>query len=135
MKTTHLFFVVAVIMFLAACSKSKSATITLKDIFTLGTWHVHHFIEDNIDKTSNYDGFVFTFNPNGSLMVVKNGITYTGTWTEDDSHTEFTLNISTGDSYLLKLNEDWLVTGRSDSFVEFKNSNPSKNEIFHLEKL
>lgn len=80
---------------LIACSKDESNTTiadngTSADRVTLvaqsGTWRITYFWDTDEDETSNFTGYVFTFNTDGTLIAVKGNTTVNGTWSVvDDS--------------------------------------------------
>jgi len=50
-----------------------------------GTWRVSNYTDDGEDETSDYNGFTFTFNSDGTLVAESASRTLTGTWSVDDS--------------------------------------------------
>ncbi len=53
-----------------------------------GTWTITNFVEDGEDETSDFSGYEFTFNPDGTLVADNGTTTVTGTWSitiDDDS--------------------------------------------------
>jgi hypothetical protein len=82
---------------LIACSKEESNTTvgvddngTSADRVTLvaqsGSWRISYFWDTDEDETSNFAGYEFTFNPDGTLIAVKGNTTVNGTWSViDDS--------------------------------------------------
>jgi len=52
----------------------------------VGTWRISYFFDSDEDETSDFNGFVFTFNEDGSLSAVNGSTSVIGTWSvEDDS--------------------------------------------------
>ena len=88
--------VLVVSMSVMACSKDESNTETTPDdgtsaqqVTTLaqsGTWRITYFWDTDKDETSNFAGYEFSFNTDGTLVAVKGSITVNGTWSVlDDS--------------------------------------------------
>ena len=51
-----------------------------------GNWRITYFFDTDQDETSDFAGWVFSFNSDGTLVASKNGDTVEGTWSvEDDS--------------------------------------------------
>ena len=51
-----------------------------------GNWRITYFFDTDQDETSDFAGWVFRFNSDGTLVASKNGDTVEGTWSvEDDS--------------------------------------------------
>lgn len=106
---------------------SKSSESEIEQIsqdLGLGTWKITKFIDSGKDETSSFNGFLFTFNPNGSL-VATNGInTFTGTWSivkdsSDDSPDDLDFTIFFPVSTKFEdLNDDWDITSHSASKIE-----------------
>lgn len=101
------------------CGSNSGGTDTFVTVITSGTWRVTYYFDDD-DETSDYNGYVFTFNANNTITVVKNALTYTGTWSfyEDDGVAIFELNFS--DSELSELGDDWELLEFSNTVVELK---------------
>ena len=61
-------FLVAILIALPSCKKSDSGQkVTLTEVLTGGDLFVHLYQEGSTDKTSDYTGYLFTFNTNGTL--------------------------------------------------------------------
>jgi hypothetical protein len=78
---------------LADCDTGSGPTPTeLEDIVGSGTWYISYCEGDSSGpgpgSEDYYDGYVFTFNNNGSVTCVKNNFAYDGTWSiyQDGSH-------------------------------------------------
>lgn len=51
-----------------------------------GTWRITLFSEDGNDETSNFSGYIFSFNTDGTVVATKGTTTVSGTWSVmDDS--------------------------------------------------
>ena len=53
-----------------------------------GTWTITNFVDDGEDETSDFAGYDFTFNPDGTLVADNGTTTITGSWSitiDDDS--------------------------------------------------
>ena len=109
-----------------ACNKndgnnpSSVSTAAVNSTVTSGTWRVTLFNDSGTDETSNFSGFNFTFASSGSLAAVNGILSISGTWITrvDVSKIKLTINFpSPSVSAFLDLNEDWEVTGRTDTQV------------------
>lgn len=77
---------------------------------TVSTWRITLYMDDNKNETSDYTGYIFTFNANGSATAVKNAVTKNGNWStfRDDSKVKFLINF--GDLPPLdEISDDWDV--------------------------
>ncbi|WP_192877678.1 MULTISPECIES: hypothetical protein [Arenibacter] len=66
-------------------------TGTLATILDDGLWVVGSYTEDADDQTSNYNGYTFNFNSDGTVEA-DNGTTTNGTWAPQNSDSELVLN-------------------------------------------
>lgn len=105
---------------ISQCGTNSGSTDTFISVITSGTWRVSYYFDDDDDETSDYQEYVFTFNTNNTITVVKNGITYSGTWSfyEDDGVDVFEINFT--DSELSELADDWELLEFSNSLIELK---------------
>jgi len=86
---------VTMVLVLMACSSSDDSDDTPGDSSSSadqvtqtaqdGTWRVSNYTDDGVDETSDYNGFTFTFNSDGSLVAEGSSRTLTGTWSVDDT--------------------------------------------------
>jgi hypothetical protein len=113
---------------LVSCGKHDSGKVSesLSAVLTTGTWHVSYYYEDYTDKTSQLDGFIFTFSDNGVLTAKKPGYTSTGTWSY--SYDEEKLWITIGaDQPLKDLTDDYVFISYSTTVVQLRESITSKD--------
>jgi hypothetical protein len=77
---------------LSDCDTWGPTPTELEDIMTSGTWYISYCEGDSSGpgpgSEEYYEGYVFTFNDNGSVTCVKNSFGYNGTWSiyQDGSH-------------------------------------------------
>ena len=111
-KVSSIFFTAVMLMGLVSCEKDSNSndeqSNTTTSIVSQGTWKITLFNDSGKDETSDFSGYDFTFNSNGSVMAVKNTITVPGTWSNgiDDSQNKLILNFGTTIPFD-DLNEDW----------------------------
>lgn len=89
----------------------------LDEVLTVGTWKVGYLNKGNDEHTSLFYGYVFTFQPNGTVTVDRPGATpATGSWNSHDRDTR--LEIEFGKIGLLeKVNDDWVIDFIDDTEV------------------
>lgn len=100
-------------------------------ILTDGTWHVSYFF-NNGDETSNYNGYNFTFNSNGTVVAVKGTSTIGGTWSTFVNSGQDILLLKFDDSKLEELEDDWKITEYITTKVRLKNESSSSGETDYL---
>ena len=96
-KFLYLVVVLSVLNVLYSCSKNDSVeeadTITAADIgaikmAVIGTdWHITYYFDTDKEETSDYDGYVFTFNEDGTLGVTDGNTAVSGAWSVIGSST------------------------------------------------
>ena len=106
------------------------ATMFLTNIQT-GTWRVTYFY-DNTNKTANYEGYNFTFNPNGTIAVVSGNTNFSGQWDAYVDDNEDTLEIEFSASQLEKLSDDWEIIEYSESQIRMKDVSSGNGETDFL---
>ena len=55
------------------------------EIVQSGTWRITSFIDSGNDETSDFNGYTFSFNTDGSLVAVNGNTTINGTWSVTDN--------------------------------------------------
>ncbi|MFV8344686.1 hypothetical protein [Flavobacterium sp. ZB4P13] len=100
-------------------------------ILTNGIWHISYYF-DNIDETSNYNGYNFTFNSNGSVVAVKGTNKISGTWSTSVNSGQDILLLKFDDSKLDELEDDWKITEYTTTNVRLKNKSSSDGETDYL---
>ena len=100
-------------------------------ILTNGTWHVSYYFDDS-DETSNYKGYNFTFNSNGTVAVVKEKNTIAGNWSTFVNSGQDIFLLKFDDSKLDELEDDWKITEFTTTNVRLKNKNSSDGATDYL---
>lgn len=79
------------------------------------------FIEDGEDYTSEFSGFVFRFEPNGTVTASRGSQSITGTYRvfRDDGETELEMTFSPT-SFLNEFTDDWYFRGKSNNRITFE---------------
>jgi len=128
--------IITVSLFLVTYScSSEDATIDLgvkineiKSDAASGTWRITSFIDSGTNETSDFTGYNFTFNENGTLTASNGTDTVTGSWsvTEDDNsdddddyddEIDFNISFLTPDNFT-DLSDDWDITSASATKID-----------------
>ena len=139
-----IFLLLAVIIF-ASCSSGDDAgdaytsefeqiKITLPE----GQWMVSTFIDGQIDKTSAFESFDFTFNADGTVIGKTDLFSKSGTWAYDNtSTTSENLVLLFGDTDPFPaLNGNWKIVSLSNSKVELSDDKENgETELLTFTKL
>lgn len=98
-----------------SCTKDNNSPNVLSGYLTQGTWRITEFKDDDVTKTSEFAGYVFTFKTGGVVTVTKpDGSTVNGEWEREDDGSKEKLDLEFGlAEELHELNDDWHQTSFS----------------------
>lgn len=133
MKRNH-FFPGLVVMFLLAtaalgCSNDDNGNsapgITdaqVRTAITDGLWRVTLYDEGGVIQTSDYSGYSFDFNADGSMTATNGSSNKTGTWNSgpDSGSIKLTITFTDSDGPFESISEDWRVLTSTSSKIELK---------------
>lgn len=131
LKTFFLFAVTIIIS--SSCTRSLDNNPS--GVATAGTWKVTLFSDSGNDETSDFAGYSFTFNADGSLLASNGSISKTGTWSTGSS--KFTINLGPKDNTnkpLGELTDDWKIISTSDTQIKLTDDNSSSGEFLTFSK-
>jgi hypothetical protein len=122
---TSIFLAVAfVITMFFSCSKSDGTDNSGDALFApVGNWGVTLYF-DNTDQTSNYAGYIFTFDNNGQVVAMRGTNTIRGLWSGTSS--KFKLNFT--DALLGELNDEWQIVELTTTKIRLKDSDPAQDD-------
>ena len=100
-------------------------------IVTNGTWHVSYYFDDS-DETLDFKGYNFTFNSNGTIMVVKEKNTIAGNWSTFVNSGQNIFLLKFDDSKFDDLEDDWKITEFTSTNVRLKNKDASDGATDYL---
>ncbi len=96
-----------------------------------GTWRITNFNDSGQNETSDFNGYDFSFNSDGSLVATNGSNTMTGTWSvtddsnsssddsNDDDDIDFNIFFPVPDSNDFEdLNDDWDIVSTSSTRIE-----------------
>lgn len=147
MKSKFLMILVAVLyVFAVGCSSDDSGDNSnddnsnntnsadqISEAMEEGTWRITYFFDSDSDETSDFAGYSFKFNTDGTLVATKNGDTVEGTWSvvddssndssDDDGNSsdddDFNILFPVPESSVFEdLNDDWDIITHSSSKIE-----------------
>ena len=102
-----------------SCNPGPAPT-SLSDILTTGTWHISYCFYGN-DNTNQYNGYNFTFNPNGTSVIVKNTTTIEGDWDINNGMPQ-RLDLHFDGSELHDLETNWDVQEFTSTYIRLRKS-------------
>lgn len=120
-------------------SGMENTEISINDLkanITSGTWFVALFEEEEMDKTTDFSGFNFTFNSDGVLRAINGDNSISGAWSiasDDDSKGDIDFNIFfSSPSNFAELSEDWKIVSYNANRIELKDVSDDDSSIGRL---
>ena len=109
-----------------------SAASILDDIIVAGNWHVSFYAENGVDMTNDYFGYTFSFNNDGSSLVIKEALFIPGTWNSYNDSSELKIDFAFDGSVLEELEEDWVVTEYTANAIKLTHINAENGSMDRL---
>ena len=111
-----------------SCKKDSVKTIQqVETDMATGTWVITNYNDSGSNETSDYNGYTFQFNSNGTITATNGSNTYSGSWSvsdsnsNDDSQDDVDFNIYFGSpAVLVELNDDWDILSNGSTKLELK---------------
>jgi|WetSurMetagenome_2_1015567.scaffolds.fasta_scaffold152910_2 hypothetical protein len=145
MKKFAYLFLAVVAVTATSCSKNMNSaspsSMTVeqqKSILIFSPWEVTKYRQKGKNHTTDFSGYTFQFNTDGTLMVSGNGLMTTGTWTlnkeTSNKHDDFLPHdsgaddnqmtlIVTGNAQMDEISEDWTIVRLSDTEMWLNDGN------------
>lgn len=146
MKRRMKFMAIALLSmgFIISCSKDDETKveedITAADMSEIkaavesGDWRITNYLDDDIDETTNYVGYTFTFNSDGILGATNGNISVSGAWSmtsSDVDELDFNIFFTTPDIFEV-LADDWEIKKYSSSKIELIDVRSEDNSTDYL---
>jgi hypothetical protein len=139
MKKPVLFFALkcSVIIYFAACTSIQEYGISksITQLVIRGNWKVNCYSNANVDNTCNFKDYSFTFNASGSVVAIKDGVSFTGHWIEDNIAKKITISFKNSNAVLNELNDYWYITSVTDAGISFEKTTTQDTEKFYITAL
>ncbi|MBW8684940.1 lipocalin family protein [Chitinophaga rhizophila] len=97
-----------------------------------GTWRVTLFTDSGKDETSDFAGYSFSFDSDGTAAAAKGAANKSGTWSISSSSREFNLNFGAktdANKPLGELTDDWDIISISATEIKLKDDNDDSDEF------
>lgn len=136
MKSLPVF--ISFLLFAGLCSCKKLVENTQKniliDIITNGRWHVETFMNGTDSITSEFAGYTFKFNEDGTVFGQKDSVSIAGTWEGDVNN--YTIISSFPDTVqpLRRLTGTWKIKDSALDYVAAEMTTLQGTMILHLRK-
>ncbi len=138
MKTTlkNLLLLVLTVLVFKSCSKDDDDNLkivdaseipTIKAEISTGDWRITYYFDSDKDETSDYAGYVFTFQEDGVLAVSNGSTALSGAWSitssdnsnDDSSSSDVDFNIVFSSPDLFEeLSDDWEIKKYTSTTIE-----------------
>lgn len=115
-------------LIISACHKSNDITGSSNPGVVVGTWKVSLFKDSGNDETTDFSGYTFTFNSDGSLAAAKGSSTTNGSWSKTSK-----FNIDLGpktdaNKPLGELTDDWQIISIDSTLIKLGDDNSASGE-------
>ena len=137
MKSSILSTALFILLLSITSCEREGSDASVTQAMSSGTWKVTLFSERGNDETTDFSGYTFTFNDNGTLVVVKNAITTTGSWSYNSSSNKFNIDLgikSDLNKPLGELTDDWKIISKTDTGLSLTDDNPASAEFLTFSK-
>ncbi|MBS1620355.1 MAG: hypothetical protein JST10_13985 [Bacteroidetes bacterium] len=101
------------------------------EMLTRSNWSIDYFY-DSQNVTLDFGGFKLLFSGTGAAIAQKNNESIQGNWNiskDRDNHEIMAINFTTSDITISKFNNQWKLTGKTNSVLEFEESSHSSNTV------
>ena len=146
MKRRTIFMAIALLSMgmIISCSKDDETKveekITVADMSEIkatvesGDWRITNYSDTDNDETTNYVGYSFTFNSDGTLGATDGNTSVSGAWsmtTSDVDELDFNIFFTTPDIFEV-LADDWEIKKYSSSKIELIDVSSEVNSTDYL---
>lgn len=111
----------------SSSNDSNTIIMQLEASIKTGTWRVNLFVEDGDDQTHHFNGYVFTFNENETVISSNGTTTVAGTWvtssgssSSSGSNPKFILQFNASSGPFEEISEDWRIETSTSTLIELK---------------
>ena len=146
MKRRMMFMAIALLSLglIISCSKDDETKVEekitaadmseIKAAIESGDWRITNYSDDDTDATTNYVGYSFTFNTDGTLGATNGNTSVSGAWsmtTSDVDELDFNIFFTTPDIFEV-LADDWEIKKYSSSKIELIDISAEDNSTDYL---
>lgn len=137
MKNFRIYISVIFLFFSVGCKKfvDNQKEQAAMSFITNGHWKVEAYLIDTTSITSDFDGYKFKFNDDGTVSGVNEAGSQAGTWAGDVTDYSITSEFPSAGDPLQKLNGHWVIKDSGLTYVKADLSTPSGTRHLHLLKI
>lgn len=111
------------------CKENTNPALDFISTLTQGSWRISYFYDD-FAKTSMYNGFVFIFKNDNSVIATKLGISEMGHWETRINNGVREFKISFSPDLLHQLDKNWKVFEFNNSQLRFRDEGGSNDNHY-----
>lgn len=132
MRLFRIYLTVGVLLIASSCKKfvEDQQRKAVMSFITNGSWVVTSYLVDTVSITSQFEGYTFKFEENGTVTGYNGSFTEIGTWVGEVSDYSITSEFPSAGDPLKKLNGHWIIKDSGLTFV--KADLKSDSSILHL---
>ena len=124
MKVPYLYLLIFSSLLFSCKKNDTSTTLTTTSVTTTvstGNWRVTYYWDTDHEETTNFNGYNFVFNSNGTITATKATSTINGTWStlNDDSKIKLVLSF-TSPADFIEISDDWHTIERTDTKIRLQ---------------
>ena len=125
MKNTKLLFVFVLLFVVFAftrCTPNQALVPSTNEMLTHSNWGVDYFY-DVQNLTADYGGYHLLFSNSGAVAAQNQNETIQGTWNisvDSDNIEILSINFNTADISISKFNQQWKLTGKTTTTLQFE---------------
>ena len=116
-KVFHL-VLLTVAVFAGSCKKDSLSRNSASNNPIVGLWQISSFVDNGLDKTSQFAAYTFTFTSNNNLEIRGGSMMSMCSWTHTDSVYHFNM-MGMHSNSLDALDDDWILMNFSNSSCTF----------------
>lgn len=130
MKSIKLITFLLIIFTTLSCDQDNNANSTNTSVSAVNGFlvtqsglKINEFIEEGVNKTNQFNSYLFTFNTDGTVVASNANETLNGTYLvfRDDNKTELSMTFP-NNSNLFELTDDWYFVSQMGNVIRFDDS-------------
>ncbi|MBI1341459.1 MAG: hypothetical protein GC171_00855 [Terrimonas sp.] len=133
-----LLLIIPFFMLATGCKKTaeKVSDDLIVQAMTSGQWVMTSFIDNGIDRTSDFSAYKFQFYSNKTVSAIRNGaVENTGTWDGSTATQSIWAGFTGASNPINLISGTWVITNNSWTFVEARKTEGADVKTLRLDKL
>ena len=137
MKSFRIYLPVICLLIIFSCKKAveDQKRQAVMSFITNGHWKIQSYLVDTVSITSEFDGYTFKFNDDGSVVGDNGSVSIRGTWVGEVSDYSITSEFPGAGDPLQKLDGHWIIKDSGLTFVKADVTTSGATMHLHLVKI